>query len=91
VNDTAVVEIALQALLTVAKVAGPILATSLSVGLLVSTLQSITSIQEMSLVFVPKVIAVALVVVIAGHWMLGQVVGFTDQLFAMIPRLISTN
>jgi flagellar biosynthesis protein FliQ len=89
-TDTTVVEIVLQTLLVVAKVAGPILATSLSVGLLISMIQSITSIQEMSLVFVPKVAAVAIVILIAGHWMLGQIVGFTDQMYAMIPRLIST-
>ncbi len=89
-NDSAVVEIALQALILVAKIAGPILAVSLVVGLTVSLLQSVTQIQEMTLVFVPKMIAVALVILLAGHWMLNQVVGFTDQLFAMIPRLLSS-
>ncbi len=89
-NDTAVIEIILKMLVVVAKVAAPLLLTSLGVGLLISLLQSVTQIQEMSLVFVPKIAAVGLVLVIAGHWMLGQVVSFTDQLYAMIPRLIST-
>jgi flagellar biosynthetic protein FliQ len=89
-TDTAVIEIVLQALILVAKVAGPILATSLAVGLTISLIQSVTQVQEMTLVFVPKMIAVALVLVIAGHWMLAQIVAFTDQLFAMIPRLLSS-
>ena len=89
-TDTSVIEIVLQALILVAKVAGPILATSLAVGLTISLIQSVTQVQEMTLVFVPKMIAVALVLVFLGHWMLNQVVGFTDQLFAMIPRLLSS-
>lgn len=89
-TDTSVIEIVLQALILVAKVAGPILATSLVIGLLISLIQSVTQVQEMTLVFVPKMIAVALVLVFAGHWMLNQVVAFTDQLFAMIPRLLSS-
>jgi flagellar biosynthetic protein FliQ len=89
-NDTSIIEILLQALILVAKVAGPLLATSLVVGLLISLIQSVTQVQEMTLVFVPKMIAVALVLVFAGHWMLSQIVGFTDQLFAMIPRLLSS-
>jgi len=89
-TDTAVIEIVLQALILVAKIAGPILATSLAVGLTISLIQSVTQVQEMTLVFVPKMIAVALVLVLGGHWMLSQIVGFTDQLFAMIPRLLSS-
>ena len=89
-TDTAVIEIVLQALILVAKVAGPILATSLVVGLTISLIQSVTQVQEMTLVFVPKMIGVALILVLAGHWMLSQIVGFTDQLFAMIPRLLSS-
>ncbi|HVM67855.1 MAG TPA: flagellar biosynthesis protein FliQ [Acidimicrobiales bacterium] len=89
-TDTSVIEIVLQALILVAKVAGPLLATSLVVGLLVSLIQSVVQVQEMTLVFVPKMIAVALVLVFAGHWMLNQIVGFTDQMFAMIPRLLSS-
>ena len=89
-SDTSVIEIVLQALILVAKVAGPLLATSLVVGLFISLVQSVVQVQEMTLVFVPKMIAVALVLVFAGHWMLNQIVGFTDQLFAMIPRLLSS-
>jgi len=88
-TDTSVIEIVLQALILVAKVAGPILATSLAVGLTISLIQSVTQVQEMTLVFVPKMIAVAVVLLVAGHWMLSQLVAFTDQMFALIPRLLA--
>lgn len=88
-TDTAVIEIITQMLMVVAKVTAPILVTSLAIGLSVSLFQSVTQIQEMTLTFVPKVAAVALVLVIAGHWMIAQVMAFTFQLYAMIPRLIA--
>ena len=88
-TDTAVIEIAVQMMVVVAKVSAPILITSLGVGLAISLFQSVTQIQEVTLTFVPKLAAVALVIVVSGHWMLNEVVGFTHQLFDMIPRLIS--
>lgn len=84
-SDTAVVEIVLAAILVTAKVAAPILIVSLAVGLAVSLVQAVTQIQEATLAFVPKLVAV---VVVAGHWMLGQVVDFTKELFESLPRLV---
>ena len=88
-NDTQVLEIALKMMTVVAKVTAPILVTSLAIGLVVSLFQSVTQIQEVTLTFVPKLAGVALVVLIAGHWMLAQVVGFTNELFATLPRLLA--
>ena len=88
-TDTTVIEIALRMMTVTAKVSAPILVTSLAIGLLVSLFQSVTQIQEVTLTFVPKVAGVALVILISGHWMLGQLISFTTQLFDMIPRLIS--
>ena len=88
-TDTSIIEIVLQALILVAKVAGPILATSLAVGLTISLIQSVTQVQEMTLVFVPKMIGVAIVLLVAGHWMLSQLVAFTNQMYALIPRLLA--
>ena len=88
-TDTTVIEIALRMMTVTAKVAAPILITSLAIGLAVSLFQSVTQIQEVTLTFVPKVAGVALVILISGHWMLGQLIGFTHQLFDLIPRLIS--
>ena len=88
-TDTAVIQIVAQMMMVVAKVTAPLLLTSMAVGLTVSIFQSVTQIQEMTLTFVPKVAAVALVLILAGHWMLSQMTGFTHDLFNMIPQLIA--
>ena len=88
--DTSVVEIAVQTMIICAKLCAPILIMSLAVGLAVSLFQSVTQIQEITLTFVPKLIGVGLVIMIGGHWMLAEMVGFTNQLFAMIPRLLQS-
>jgi flagellar biosynthetic protein FliQ len=89
-NDTTVIEIAVRMLTITGELAAPMLLTALAVGLAISLLQSITSIQEMSLTFVPKMAGVALALVICGHWMINTLVGFTDQLFAMIPQMVNS-
>lgn len=88
-NDTSVIEIAVKMMTETAELAAPMLITALAIGLMISLLQSITSIQEVTLTFVPKMAGVSLVVVLAGHWMINSLVSFTDQLFQMIPQLIS--
>ena len=65
----------------------PLLLTVLLVGLLISVLQVVTQIQEMSLTFIPKLVASVLVLVIAGPWMLGSLVGYSRELVLGIPRL----
>lgn len=87
-TDSQVLTIATQTLVLAAKLAGPILAASLIVGLVVAIFQSASSVQEASLAFVPKLAAIALVILVAGNWMIGQLVGFTDGLFAQLPRLL---
>ncbi len=87
-TDSSVTEIAIQSILLATKLAGPILAVSLLIGLGVGLLQSATQIQEQTLTFVPKLIGIALVIVLAGNWMLAQMTGFTHNLFDMVPRLI---
>jgi flagellar biosynthetic protein FliQ len=86
-NDAAVLEIALQAIIIAAKLAAPILLVTLGVGFAISLLQSVTQIQEVTLTFVPKLLAVALVIMFAGHWMLAELVSFTTTLYEGIPRL----
>lgn len=75
------------AMLTTAKLALPFLLASLVVGLAVSLFQSVTSIQEVTLTFVPKLAAMALIMAVAGHWMLGTLVGYTQQLFSQAAQL----
>jgi flagellar biosynthetic protein FliQ len=88
-TDTAVLHIALQAMIISAKLAAPILLVSLVIGLAVSVFQSVTQVQEATLSFVPKVMGVALVILFGGHWMLAQVVEFTRQLFDQLPSLLA--
>ena len=89
-TDTAVVHLAMQAMLLATKLAAPILLVSLAVGLGVSLLQSVTQVQEFTLSFVPKLVGVGLTVLFTGHWMLAQVIDFTHGLFDQLPGLLGT-
>jgi flagellar biosynthetic protein FliQ len=87
-NTNMVLDIGLQALLLAAKLSAPVLITALVVGFSISLLQSITQIQEVTLSFVPKAVAVALALLICGHWMIAESVAFTTQMFEKIPALL---
>lgn len=87
-TDTAVVEIALRTMIVTAKICAPILLVSVGVGLFISLLQSVTQIQEVTLTFVPKLIGIALVLLVGGNWMLAEMVAFTRGLFDMVPQLL---
>jgi flagellar biosynthetic protein FliQ len=64
--------------------AGPILGAGLIVGLAVSVFQAVTQIQEMTLTFIPKLIAILAVLALLGHWMLHRLVGFTTTLLGSL-------
>jgi flagellar biosynthesis protein FliQ len=87
-QDT-VVNLAQQAMTLVMQVGGPLLVTGLAIGLIVSVFQTITQIQEQSLTFIPKIIGVAGVIVVAGPWMLNQLLGYTETLYRAIPTLVN--
>lgn len=80
-----VLELGRQAMWVGLQVAMPILVAALIVGLLVSVFQAVTQIQEMTLQFIPKMIAVGIVLIIAGGWMLSQIVEFTVRVFTHLP------
>lgn len=80
VND--VTAIASEALYTIIKCAAPLLLVSLIVGLIVSIFQTVTSIQEQTLTFVPKVLSIFLTIMILGHWMLNNMTGFMTELWS---------
>ncbi|MGI5921890.1 MAG: flagellar biosynthesis protein FliQ [Syntrophomonadaceae bacterium] len=84
-----VLNIANQAVLTTLIVSAPLLGITLVVGLLISILQATTQIQEMTLVFVPKIIVALLVLVVMGPWMLNILTSFTYELYSSIPQLVS--
>jgi flagellar biosynthetic protein FliQ len=90
VTDGSVIDIATQSILLATKLAAPILGVSLAVGLFIGLIQSATQLQEQTIAFVPKLAAVAIVLVLTGNWMLGELVGFTHGLFDMIPQLLNT-
>lgn len=77
-----------QAMILSLKLSAPILLVSLAIGVLISLVQAVTQVQEMTLSFVPKLAGIALVFVVAGGWMLQQMIAFTTQLFQSIPRLV---
>lgn len=87
-DTNTVMDIGLQGLIVAGKLAAPVLITALVVGFAVSLLQSITQIQEVTLSFVPKAVAVAVVLLISGHWMISEIVSFTYQMFEKIPSLL---
>ena len=88
-NQGGVIGIVQHGLLMTATLAGPILPGCLVVGLLVSVFQSVTSIQEQTLSFVPKLLVVAAIIFFSGHWMLSELTGFTTSLYGQIPSLIA--
>ena len=89
-TDHEVINIAVQSILLATKLAAPILLVALGIGLVIGLLQSATQIQEQTLTFVPKLAGIALVILLAGHWMLGETVAFTHSLFNMIPQLLQS-
>ena len=88
-DTNAVLDIGVQALILAAKLAAPVLVTSLVVGFIVSLIQSVTQIQEVTLSFVPKAIAVAVAVIVCGNWMLHEAVSFTTELYERIPSILN--
>lgn len=81
-NEAIIIDIARQAIYLVLKASAPMLLASLVVGLVVSILQTVTSIQEQTLTFVPKLIAVFLVIILAGSWILNSLKDYIVELFS---------
>ena len=87
-NTGTVVEIGRQAVEATILLSGPLLLVALVVGLLISIFQAATSLNETTLSFVPKVLAMFATLIIAGPWMLQTAVDFIPRLFSAIPQLI---
>jgi flagellar biosynthesis protein FliQ len=86
--DTAtVIDLGRQALWTIALISAPLLLVALAVGLFGGIIQAATSINEMTLSFIPKLIAMALALLLFGSWMLVTLVDFTRSIFERIPTL----
>jgi len=87
-TDTVVLELLRQTFWISLKIGGPILAVALVIGVAIGLIQAITQIQEMTLTFVPKAIAIAAVVLFFGSWMMESLIIFTTDLFDRIPELV---
>lgn len=82
-----VVNLIRETMYTMLLISSPVLLVSLIVGLVISILQAATSIQEVTLTFVPKVIVIAIVLVLTLPWMMDVLVSFTINLFQHLPTM----
>lgn len=87
-NEDLIIQLGQDALKTTVMLSAPILVTTLIVGLLVSVFQALTQINEATLTFIPKMIVVAVVLTLAGPWMLDLMKGFTVKLFENVPTMV---
>ena len=85
-SDAVVLHLAQQAFLIAAQLCAPVLLTALVVGVMISLFQAVTQIQEMTLTFVPKIIAVGIAILLTGSWMLHSIVDFTRRLFENLAQ-----
>ncbi|HHW92043.1 MAG TPA: flagellar biosynthesis protein FliQ [Firmicutes bacterium] len=87
-NEEFIIALGQDALLTLIKVAGPMLASGLLVGIVVSLFQATTQIQEQTLTFIPKILAILAALVLWGPWMLTVLLQFAHELLVNIPYYI---
>ena len=88
-QDALIVDLARQALLMALLLAAPMLATALIVGLIISVVQAVTQIQEQTLSFVPKLIAVGVVFLITLPWLIHTAIKYAGTIFSAVPTLAS--
>lgn len=84
-----VIDIGQQALYLVVLLSAPMLLAALGVGLLIGMIQAATQINEMTLSFIPKLLALVIALFMAGPWMLELLIGFTRSLFEQLPGVLS--
>lgn len=82
ITQDAVLDIAREAVYTVVIVSAPMLLIALVVGLIISIFQTVTSIQEQTLTFVPKILSVFLMMILAGSWMINTLIEFMTELWS---------
>lgn len=87
-NEATIIDLSRETVLTIVETSMPLLLISLVIGLIISIFQTITSIQEQTLTFIPKFIAIMLVVVLCGNWIMNKCVMLFEALMANIPNYI---
>jgi flagellar biosynthetic protein FliQ len=86
-TDIQVIEILFDAFSVVTTVAGPLLAAALFIGVAVSVVQTVTQVQEMTLSFVPKLVATGAILVFGGNWMIRELVAWVTALWTQIGAM----
>jgi flagellar biosynthesis protein FliQ len=87
-NADTVIDLGQQALYVIVMLAAPMLLAALAIGLLIGMFQAATQINEMTLSFIPKLLVLALSIMVAGPWMLDTLLNFTRRLYLSIPSLL---
>ena len=87
-NEAMVIELGQQAMFTILILAAPMLGIGLIVGLAVSIFQATTQIQEATLAFIPKIVAIFAAIVVFGPWLLSTIINFTTRLFSNMSNFI---
>ena len=86
-TDLLVIKIMRESLMTILIVSTPILGVGMVVGLIISVIQTTTSIQEQTLTFVPKIIAIFVALMLLGSWMIRVLVSYTNNIFLLIEKI----
>jgi flagellar biosynthesis protein FliQ len=89
-NEDMIINLSSSTLKTIALVSSPMLLGALVIGILVSVFQAITQINEATLTFIPKMIVVTLIIMLAGPWMLDTLKGFTIEIFESVGDIVRT-
>ncbi len=87
-NADTVIDLSQQALYVIIMLAAPMLISALAIGLFIGMFQAATQINEMTLSFIPKLLVLAISIMIAGPWMLDLILDYTRRLYLSIPGLI---
>ncbi len=87
-NQDVVISLSMDAIQIALKIGLPLMLVGLIVGLIVSIFQAVTQIQEMTLTFIPKILALGVVMAVAGPWMLSELLTYTEELYRGIPGMV---
>ncbi len=86
-TDQTVIDLGSQAIMVSMQVAAPVLLTTMVIGVIISIFQAATQINEQTLSFVPKIVAITAAMIVCGPWILQVMLGFTKEIFNGIPGI----
>ncbi len=86
-TDQTVIDLGSQAIMVTMQVAAPVLLTTMVIGVIISIFQAATQINEQTLTFIPKIIAITAAMIVCGPWILQVMMGFTKEIFNGIPGI----